>query len=381
MKFCPTATIQRLLWAGLPCLLIACSSGEPEQHSPPPPKSIKYYTIGEHFGGSVRRITGLVEPADQTQLSFRVGGKVAKVLVKQGDLVSKDQLLAELDAKDYRTALSSAQAQLNQARANQQNADTELNRNRQLQQKQLVSAAILDKLQTAADNADSQVKLALDQVEDANRKLRRTKLRSPFSGAISERKLEPFQSVKAGVGVFELQGDTGFKIKVPVAESMMPFIEFGQQVEVDFPGIEALTLPGHISSIGARIEAGSSFPVKVQLSGDTQSVRAGMTANVTFLLGQGKQRQASYMIPLTALSGGDADDIKARRAAVLVYSPETQRLSRRELKLGELRDNNVEVIEGLQAGEIIAAAGLPFLHHGQAVTLWQPQWQKDQAEL
>lgn len=362
----------------LSLLLITGCTEKPQTQQATPPKAIKYFSVGEESSGSVRKITGIVEPSDKTELSFRVDGKVAKVLVKQGDLVSKDQILAELDPKDYRTALSSAQAQLNQARAEQQNSTAELKRNQQLFSRKLVAQATIDKLKATSDAANSQVKVAQDQVQDANRRLERTKLRAPFAGTINNRSLEPFQSVKSGNTVFELQGDTGFKIKVPAAESMMPYIEFGQVVNADFPAIPDATLEGQVSSIGSQVEAGSSFPVKVQLIGDTSSVRAGMTANVTFSFRAQNQEQAIYMIPISALSQSNTNKGNSRFAGVLVFNPDDSRLVKREIELGDLRDNSVEVLSGLNKGEKIAAAGLPFLFAGQEVTLWEPQWRQEQ---
>ncbi|MCV6623422.1 MAG: efflux RND transporter periplasmic adaptor subunit [Cellvibrionaceae bacterium] len=343
-----------------------------------PPKAIKYFNVGEESTGSVRKVTGIVEPSDKTDLSFRVDGKVAKVLVKQGDLVSKDQVLAELDPKDYRTSLSSAQAQLNQARAEQQNSSAELKRNQQLFSKKLVAQATIDKLQAAADAANSQVKVAEDRVQDAQRKLERTKLRAPFAGTINNRNLEPFQSVQTGNTVFQLQGDTGFKIKVPAAESMMPYIEYGQLVSADFPALSEVSMEGQVSSIGSQVEAGSSFPVKVQLNGDTSALRAGMTANVTFSFRAESQDSPIYMIPIAALSESGVNKADNRFASVLLFNPASSKLEKREVQLGDLRDNSVEVLKGLNKGDKIASAGLPFLFAGQEVTLWEPKWRQEQ---
>ncbi|GAA6151757.1 efflux RND transporter periplasmic adaptor subunit [Pseudoteredinibacter isoporae] len=357
--------------------IVGCSE-KVDRQEPVPPKAIKYFSVGEESSGSVRKVTGIVEPSDKTDLSFRVDGKVSNVLVKQGDLVSKDQVLAELDPKDYRTSLSSAQAQLNQARAEQQNSTAELKRNMQLFAKRLVAQATIDKLQAAADSANSQVKVAEDRVQDARRKLERTKLRAPFAGTINTRTLEPFQSVQSGSTVFQLQGDTGFKIKVPAAESMMPYIEYGQLVSADFPAVQGLNLEGQVSSIGSQVEAGSSFPVKIQLDGDTTAIRAGMTANVTFSFRPESQDAPIYMIPVAALSESNIHKDDNRFAGVLLFNPTTSKLEKREVELGDLRDNSVEVLNGLQQGDKIASAGLPFLFAGQEVTLWEPEWRQEQ---
>lgn len=365
-------------------VLSGCSSSEEPTIETAPPKAIKYFTVGEEFGGSVRRVTGVVEPSDRTNLSFRVGGKVANVLVKQGDLVTVGQVLAELDPKDYRTALNSAQAQLNQARAEQQNTAAELKRNRQLLVKQLVSQSSFDSLEATAKSALSKVTIAEENVNEAQRKLDRTKLKAPFAGIIDNKEVEAFQSIESGKTVFELQGDTGFKVKVPVPETMMPFIEYGQVVSASFPGLpNQNNITGQISSIGSRVEAGSSFPVKVQLTGNIQNIRAGMTSNVTFSFKRSASSEPVYMIPISAITGTtgsndagryDAEGGDSTDAAVLIFNKATNTLENRSIQLGDIRDNNVEVISGIKKDEIIAAAGLPFLFDGQQVTLWEPQW-------
>jgi len=368
-------------------VLSGCSNSEEPSIETAPPKAIKYFTVGEEFGGSVRRVTGVVEPSDRTDLSFRVGGKVANVLVKQGDLVTVGQVLAELDPKDYRTALNSAQAQLNQARAEQQNTAAELKRNRQLLVKSLVSQSSFDNLEATAKSALSKVTIAEESVNEAQRKLERTKLKAPFAGIIDNKEIEAFQSIDSGKTVFELQGDTGFKVKVPVPETMMPFIEYGQIVSASFPGLPSQNdISGQISSIGSRVEAGSSFPVKIQLTGDIQNIRAGMTSNVTFSFKRSANSGPVYMIPISAITGTtgttgsndagryDAEGGDSTDAAVLIFNSVTSTLENRSIQLGDIRDNNVEVISGIKKDEIIAAAGLPFLFDGQKVTLWEPQW-------
>lgn len=356
--------------------LAACSGDKAETQAPPPVKAVKYFTVGETSTGSIRRVTGVVEPTDKSELSFQVGGKVAKVLVKQGDLVSKDQVLAELDAKDYKTALTSAQAQLRQARAQMQKAQADYDRNQLLLNKKLVSQATVDDLATALKANRSQVTIAESQLSDATRKLARTKLTSPYAGIIASRTLESFQQIDPGKKVFEIQGDTGFEVKVPVPESMMPSLEYGQVVSASFPGLDNLELEAQVASIGSRVEAGSSFPVKVQLRGDTSNIRNGMTSNVTFSFARQGLKQNVYLIPIAALITSGNADIATDTAAVLVFQKDSSLLKKVTVKLSDIRRNKIEVLEGLTEGDIIVSAGVPFLHSGQKVTLWQPHWQE-----
>ena len=95
----------------------------------------------------------------------------------------------------------------------------------------------------------------------------------------------------------------------------------------------------------------------------------GLTAEVTLLLG-GEQEQAAYLIPVAALIPGSGDSEAA--GAVFVFDNATSTVVRTHIRHGGIRDNNIVVDQGLEAGDIIAVAGVSFLRDGQEVRLMEP---------
>jgi multidrug efflux pump subunit AcrA (membrane-fusion protein) len=140
-------------------------------------------------------------------------------------------------------------------------------------------------------------------------------------------------------------------------------------------------VPGFISQVGALAQQGNAFSVKADLLEHSHDIRSGMTAQVTFHLHGPTKQQASYLIPLTALdlrhAAGNAEGMQKdaggqRRAWVLVIDPADMTLESREIRVRDITDNKVNVVQGLTAGERVVIAGVAFLEPGEKVSLWRP---------
>ena len=128
-------------------------------------------------------------------------------------------------------------------------------------------------------------------------------------------------------------------------------------------------LPGSavVAEVGTRAGAGNAFPVRADLRSVPSGLRPGMTAEVTFTIPLGASEVPGlegFLIPFAAALA-EPDD----RFAVFVFDGETSTVSKRPIRTGGLTDNHIAVLEGLEEGDIIATACVPFLSDGQQVTL------------
>lgn len=145
-------------------------------------------------------------------------------------------------------------------------------------------------------------------------------------------------------------------------------IKEGQQVDVLFPSIGDLSLPGEITEIGTRAETANAFPVKVAILEKHDAVRPGITAEVAFSYENGAQAQG-FMAPTSAILSGDGSE-----HFVFAYDEATSTLKKRPVELVELRDNAVQIDgESIDAGLIIATAGVPFFQDGLEVKLMEQE--------
>jgi RND family efflux transporter MFP subunit len=265
----------------------------PEQVRP-----IRTFTITDVAGGQARRFSGLIEAIDSSSLSFEVGGNVQRVLVNQGDAVERGQLLAVLDAEPYRLNVQAAEAELQRARAHLTQARADYERNTRLLEQGAVARVQFEISQREYQSARSQVDYTLARLNLTQRDLRNTSLVAPFEGTIAQRLVDPFVQVQAGQTLFRIDATGGIQAAIGVPETTIGQIVLGMPAVVTLPQ-SATPIQASISEIGSAAGPGNVFPVKAALIAPPPTVRAGMTAEVTVVVGGGAT-EASYFIPLSA---------------------------------------------------------------------------------
>lgn len=341
---------------------LGCAENEAPQQQPV--RAIKWTKVTEPSAEQQRKISGVLTAAQHTELSFEVGGSVTKVLVKLGDRVRADQVLAQLDPQPFQLQVRDGEAALASAQALGRNASLEYERIQLLYQANNTSKSKLDQARAQADSATSQVRAAEARVNLARRNLRKAVIHAPYEGSISVKKIEPAQEIPAGQTVFEIDGEAGLKVELELPESLITYVRKGQSVRVDFPTLNGLELPGTVSQVGTRGGIGNAFPAKVKLDKTVSRLRPGMTTEVTFTYRDENEADNGLMIPIAALLAGPDN-----QHFVFTFDQASSTVKKTHIQFGELRGNSVEVTSGIQAGDIITTAGVEFLADGQQVTL------------
>ena len=315
----------------------------------------------------MRTLSGIVAPIEATSLSFEVVGKVKTVDVKLGDSVQKGQMLAQLNHRSFELAARSAQAQLDKANADMEEASNSFKRYSQLINQGLVSQSGFDNAKANYESSKSAVGVAQAQLDIAEKNLQDSTLLAPYNGVITKRLIEPSQQVSSGQAAFQIEGNHGFEVNIMVPETLIKELQKDAEFPVHLPVLNQTTMIGRIAEIGTRAEAANAFPVTVVLKENNPLLRAGMTAEVDISFdGVGKTgyQGATISIPFTALKAAIN-----QKSYVFVYSPEEQVVKQRQVVTENVLNNVLYISSGLEVGEIIAIAGVAFLRDGQKVTL------------
>ncbi len=360
--------------------LTGCNDPPVESAAPTP--RVKVFVVGKKALGQSRRMSGKVQAADQSKLSFGVSGNVAEIFVETGQAVTEGQLLARLDPEPLRLSLEKLRASVTTARAKRVDAQSEFERMRNLIKQQGASQREVDAATSALGAADGDLNGTLRSLEQAELDVARTKLTAPFDGRIVEVSVDPFEEVAASGQAFLLQANGALEVEVRVPETLIRNVDFGQVVQVEFPSIEGVDVKGVVATIGAESESGNAFPVTVRLASTEADIRPGMTASVTFNFNAYLDGRNAYLIPISAL----AIDAGLREAAatgtpeqagpgsevpVFVLDPATGTVGLRQVTVGDIRGNELEVFEGLQPGDQVVAAGVSFLRDGMEAQAWK----------
>ena len=297
----------------------------------------------------------------ETDLAFRVGGKIVARLADAGVRVAKGQPLARLDPRDASLAAGSSRALLASAEADHALARAEFDRAGDLLARKFISQSAFDARQAAFAAASARVEQARSQSALSENQETYTTLFADADGVVVSVSAEPGQVVAAGQPILRLARDGEMEVAVTVPESQVARLGTGQEVAIFLWADPANRFPGRIREIAGGADAITrTFTVRVSATRVPPGARLGMSATVVLA----KAADANLVVlPLTALVGDEAS------AAVWVVDPASSRVKRRKVEVGQYREDGATILSGLAAGEVVVSAGVHKLREGQQVRL------------
>ena len=341
-----------------------------------PVRGLKTILIKEVEQSIVRRYPSVLQPSSISTVSFEVSGKLLEVNLDVGQLIKKDEILAELDTRSLELQVESAQASLEEAQSLAKNAAEDAERKAELLKKGITSKAIADQSQTEAETSAARVVQAQRSLETAEENLTKAALLAPFDGIINSVEVQSFTNVSPGAPIATVYETKGFETNFSVSFDIVNRLAVGKQVKIRLADNPDIVLKGHVSELGARADTVSSFPVVVKIDESNPSIKAGMAVEIsmdfTVPSGQG------FTLPLSVLPfDGELDPPEnpsdPGTAQVFVFDPNTSTVNRRDVMVAGVRENAIIIIEGLKLGERVASAGVSFLREGQKVKLLSDQ--------
>lgn len=338
---------------------------KPEQKEAAPViRPVRYQKVVSSGGARSRTFSGQTRSDTESVLSFKVSGTVAVFRVKVGDRVDKGQIIAELDPVDYELQMQEARAGIAQAKAQLRNAEATYSRVRALYENGNASRSDLDGARAASEGARAQVRSIGKRLQLAQNQLEYTRLKAPEAGAVAAVLVEPNENVRAGSPIVKMAGGGKLEVEVAVPEVLITHVSKGSKCKVRIDAIGDETFDAIVSEVGVATAFGSTtYPVKVVLDGDAPAVRPGMAAEVEVLVAGDADREL-YVVPTFAVR----EDRKGR--FVLVVEPGAGELGtarRRDVTVGELRSDGLEVLAGITDGELLITAGVTRIEDGQQV--------------
>lgn len=333
-------------------------------------------------------LEGVLVPAQTAELSSRISGQISSVAVKSGDYVKAGQVLVTLDDRALNAQLNQAQAGLQTAQAGQEMvqgqvalakitldaAQKDYDRTVSLFNSGAVSQSQMDtasdKLNTALrqyENASgpsrSQAKASMNTAGAAIGNLKvqldYAILKSPLSGIVTVQGAVIGETVSPGSPLMTVADTTTLKLKGTVPQDLIPFLKMGQLVKVTVGIYSDSPVQGALTGIGPMaVSTGELFPIEVTLPNDGR-LMPGLTAGAAVETA-GLER---LVIPYAAVVSESGKQI--------VYVIQNGKAVRQEVTLGLRNLQDVIVMKGIQAGDIVAVTGSGSLKDQMAVTVSQ----------
>lgn len=340
------------------CLAACQKPAEP----PPPTRPALVVIAGKTADNSAMILVGEVKSRFEANLGFRINGKIIERKVDVGSYVKKGQVIARLDATDTNLSAQAASADVRAAEANYALASAELERQRILFNKKFISQSALDirlaELKTSAARL-SQVKAA---AAVSGNQSRYTALVADRDGVVTKINAEPGQVVETGAMIVQIVDTKQIEVLVAVPESRMANVKTGNLVTIKLWADREKTYTGKVREVApAANSATRAFDVRVAITDADEAVKLGMTAGVRFT----QNAADEIIIPATALTQIDGKNSvwvidRLKEANLGVANP-------RAVSAGQYTEDGVSITSGLQAGEMVAIAGVHTLIKGQKV--------------
>lgn len=344
----------------LSALLLACGS-EGEVEKPPPPVNLARVValdLVDHI-----EATGELLAVEQARIAAEVGGRITEVLVDEGSAVEAGVAVMTIDPERRALERDAARARVDEAEANLRDAQREHGRLRDLRERKVASQTQLDDASTALELARSRLVAVRAELGVMERALNDANVAAPFSGLVARRLVSRGEYVQPGTELFELVALQPIEVEFHVAELDSSRVAVGQTVDVRLAPFPDETFGATVTFVSPTIDTRTrTLRVKAQLDNPDGRLRPGLFARVDLGVAE---RPGVAMVPEEAV-------LQRADGSVLFRVDAGNRVERRVVETGVHKDGQVEIVHGVETGDLVVARGQTWLSDGDLVTPRRP---------
>jgi RND family efflux transporter MFP subunit len=304
-----------------------------------------------------RTFTGIVEARVQSDLGFRVEGKILERSVNVGQRVQKGQILMRLDPEDLRLAAAVEQANVEAARAKYTQAKADETRSGMLVKSGVISPREYDQYRAALDTAKAQLEAAQAQARVSNNSSEYAILLADADGVIVRTLSEPGQVVAAGQTVIQLAHDGPREALINLPEGVRP--DLGAIASARLYGQDQMYQASLRQLSDAADPTSRTFEARYVLEGEAASAPLGSTVTITLVTKKASGKQF-ILVPVGAVYD------RGSGPGVWIVDDKSE-VKFRRVQIASIGQEEVVVSHGVDAGEKVVALGAHLLHEGQVV--------------
>lgn len=289
-------------------------------------------------------LVGSIAANESIEVKSEADGAIAEIGFEEGQKIAKGALLVALDESKFKSALQEAEA-------NQQLADANFARARQLLADKLIS-------QQEFDQASATFAMNQASVELRRRQLRDARIHAPFAGTVGARLVGPGQVITRNTLLTTLVDLDTVKVEMNVPERYLGQVQPGQRMRFKVDAFPSDTFEGEVFFVAPQLDAGTRTAlVKARVPNPDGRLRGGMFAKLDLSV---RHRERALVIPEPALlANGD-------QFSVFVVTPQTNVVPR-PVRVGLRLSGRAEIVSGLTNGEVVVVEGHQKLFPGASV--------------
>src|SRR6266704_4205017 len=361
-------------------------------------QEVRFEKVGRRDLVAAVTASGKIQPKKKVDISADITGRITKIAVREGELVTKGQFLLQIDPTVYQANLqqaaanmASSQADAVQAKANRDQAERALQRTKELrtQSPNLVSQEQLEQAQTAFDIAEANLTAATHQVDQARAaaqsardNLRKTTLIAPMAGRVTRLPVEEGEvavpsTFSKDIGLLMTVSDLSvIQAKVKVDETDVVRVHLGDSVEVSIDAFPDTAFIGRVTKVSdssvrdatsaatGQNDRAVDYEVEITLDKPPADIRPDLSATARIVTDTRKQALSIPIIALTVREHKpvstenrpvDTAATRKKKETEGVFVVDKGTATFRPVKVGIAGDEYFEVLDGLKEGETIVA--------------------------
>ena len=307
-------------------------------------------TIEAHMVKPVRMAQGItavgsLRSDESVTIRPEVSGRISEIGFREGQRVAKGAMLIRFDTSVQR-------AELEQAAANLGLSKSRIERSRDLFTKGFISAQ-------ARDDAESNFKVAQATYDLSQARLTKLEIKAPFSGIVGLRMVSIGDYVKDGQDIVNLEEIDPLKVDFKIPEIYLKQVAVGQALQITLDAFPNQTFQGRVFAINPLVDTnGRSIVIRAMVKNTEARLRPGMFARVRLLF---SDERDSVAVPEQSLIPVGDDQY--------LFKVVDGRAQRFKVEIGQRRDGQVEILQGLTAGDVVVTAGQLKLRDGVQVKI------------
>jgi len=289
---------------------------------------------------------GTLRSWESVILKPEVTGRIVKIAFEEGTVVKAGDLLVELDPAETEAEVLRSKAALALAQENHERAV-------KLSRGGAGTVANLDRAQAELATAQASLKLA-------EARLAKMRLTAPFAGMLGLRKVSVGALLIPGQEIVNLEQIDQLKVDFKVPETLLAVVKVGQVIRLRLDAMGSRAVEGTVYAIDPQLEAGGrSIVLRARIPNADGALRPGLFARVVLVISE--KPDAIFVPEQSVLPGSDG--------SMSVYKAVDGKAVLTKVQLGERTKGEVELVSGLQPGDVVVSAGLPKLRPGVPMCL------------
>ncbi len=325
----------------------AQSDGEAEEETPPVPVEVGLPTRGDVY--ALYRGTAPIEAFADADVLAKVAGEVREILVEEGDVVRKGQVLARLDGDRLRLELNESEARLRKLQRDYE-------RNVDLSEKGLISAGDFDRIKYDLEALQASHNLASLELDY-------TQIRAPIDGVVSRRYIKLGNTLAVNEPVFRVTSLDPLIVDLHVPEREFAQIAAGQPVALEIDALQEAPVQATVTRVSPVVDAATgTFKVTIELYDATRRIKPGMFARVGIVH---DRHVDALLVPRSA--------IVEELGRTSVFVVEDGKARQRYVETGYNSEGRIEILSGLSDDDKVITVGQVGLRPDSAVMVIDAQ--------